>query len=72
MTTATNGTPLIFRKDLGTTLEEQTWNIPDTTADGLAAVVPSEEQKYLFDNQGWLIIPGVLNEDDTAAMRECC
>ena len=44
MTTATNGTPLIFRKDLGTTLEEQTWNVPETTA-----VIPSEEQKYLFD-----------------------
>ena len=40
MTTATNGTPLIFRKDLGTTLEEQTWNIPDTTADGLAKLRP--------------------------------
>ena len=72
MTNASNGTPLIFRKDLGTTLEEQTWNVPATTADGLPAVVPSEEQKYLFDNQGWLVIPGVLNEDDTAAMREFC
>ncbi len=28
MTTQTTGAPLIFRKDLGTTLEEETWNIP--------------------------------------------
>ena len=44
MTTATNGTPLIFRKDLGTTLEEQTWNVLETTA-----IVPGAEQKDLFD-----------------------
>jgi hypothetical protein len=71
-TTSTEGVPLIYRKDLGKTLVESTWNIPNTNADGLPAIAPSEEQKYLFDNQGWIIIPGVLDADDTAEMREFC
>ena len=43
--TSTKDAPLIYRKDLGKTLEESTWNIPDTNADGLPAIAPSEEQK---------------------------
>ena len=65
-------TPLIFRKDLGATLEEETWNVPAANADGLPAIAPSEEQKYLFDNQGWIVIPAVLSTDEIAEMREFC
>jgi len=64
--------PLIFRKDLGATLEEETWNVPAANADGLPAMAPSEEQKYLFDNQGWIVIPAVLSTDEIAEMREFC
>ncbi len=39
-------------------------------ADGLPATELSEEQRYRFDTQGWLCIPGLLEDDEVAEMRE--
>ena len=39
-------------------------------ADGLPAIVLTEDQKYIFDTKGWLAIPGVLTESDVTEMRE--
>lgn len=38
-------------------------------ADSLPAVDPTEEQKYIFDTQGWVAIPGVLDDGDVKEMR---
>ena len=45
-------------------------NIPDLNAEGRAAVLLTEEQKYEFDTRGWLLVPGALAEEECAAMRE--
>jgi len=47
-----NGKPLIFTNDLGLPLAEEMVGVPHTNADRLPAVVPTQKQKYLFDNQG--------------------
>ena len=41
-------------------------------ADGLPAIPPTAEQKYLFDTRGWLLISGVLSETEIAEMRDYC
>ena len=41
-------------------------------ADGLEAIYFTEEQRYLFDTRGWLAIPGVLDPEEAAEMREFC
>lgn len=43
---------------------------PSTNADGLPIVPMSEAQKYLFDVKGWLCLPGLLGEEQLAAVRE--
>jgi hypothetical protein len=35
-----------------------------------AAQPMTDEQKFVFDLKGWLLLPGVLSEDDTDAIRE--
>ena len=45
---------------------------PTRNADGLDAIPLTEEQKYLFDTRGWLLLPGVLSDAETAEMREFC
>jgi hypothetical protein len=42
----------------------------DTNADGVPQVSLTEEQKYIFDLKGWLLIPGVLTEDESTRIRE--
>ena len=44
--------------------------LPEKNADGLSAVPLTEEQKYRFDTRGWLLVPGVLSESETAEMRD--
>jgi len=41
-------------------------------ADGRDVVPPTDEQKYMFDKDGWLLIPGVLSEAECAEMRAFC
>jgi len=46
--------------------------MPTRNADGLASIVPTEEEKYLFDTRGWLLLPSVLSEAEITEMREFC
>jgi hypothetical protein len=46
--------------------------LPERNAEGLPPVALTEEQKYLFDTRGWLVIPGVLGPEEAAEMREFC
>ena len=40
--------------------------------EGASAITPTEEQKYLFDTRGWLLIPNVLTDAEIAEMRDFC
>jgi hypothetical protein len=52
--------PSLFGKDMGRPLEG-VQVLPRTNADGLPIVPLTDEQKYIFDMRGWLMIPGVLS-----------
>lgn len=44
--------------------------MPTTNADEEPVVPLTEEQRYLFDTQGWLLILGLLADDEVAEMQE--
>ena len=46
--------------------------LPKMNTQGRAAVPLTEEQKYLFDTRGWLLVPNALMEAETAEMRDYC
>ena len=73
MTPATDySRPFIVDKNLGRALDEENANLPETNADGLAVVPPTQEEKYVFDKQGWLLVPGVLSGDELKEMQDFC
>ncbi len=73
MTPATDySRPFIVDKNLGRALDEDNANLPETNADGLDVVPPTQEQKYVFDKQGWLLVPGVLSGDELKEMQDFC
>jgi hypothetical protein len=43
-----------------------------TNADGKPVIELTQEQKYIFDTRGWLVIPGVLTGDEIEEMRDFC
>jgi hypothetical protein len=45
---------------------------PTTNADALPVVKLTEEQRFLFDTRGWLLLPGLLSEQQVAEMRDFC
>ena len=46
--------------------------LPLKNADGRDVIELTEEQKYLFDVQGWLLVPGVLSDAEITEAREFC
>ena len=64
--------PYVINKDMGRPLVDYEDELPTKNADGLDVVEPTEEQKYLFDTQGWLLIESVLDEAELEEMREWC
>ena len=46
--------------------------LTSTNADGEAVVELTEEQKFLFDANGWLVFPGLIPEDELEEMRAFC
>lgn len=46
--------------------------LTERNADGLPAAALTEEQKYLLDTRGWLLMPAVLDEAEIAEMRDFC
>lgn len=64
--------PLLFDKDLGQPLGPLSDMPPHTNADGEPIVPLTQEQKYIFDTWGWLLIPGVLNDAEVEEMRAFC
>lgn len=64
--------PFIIGKNLGSNLDLDSANLTNTNADGKPVIEPTQEQKYTFDARGWLLIPGVLTDDDLQEMRDFC
>lgn len=62
--------PFIIDKNLGSALDIEKTELTATTSDGSPVVPPTQEQKYLFDMRGWLLVPGVLSGDELAALQE--
>lgn len=44
--------------------------LPTTNGDGRPIVPMSEGQRYAFDVQGWICLPGLLSEDELGAVLE--
>ena len=65
-------TPFIVSKNLGKRFDIESADFPVTNADGKPVVPLTDEQKYLFDMRGWLLIPGVLTAAEAAEMRSFC
>lgn len=53
-------------------LPEEKRRLTTTNADGEPVVELTEEQKFTFDANGWLLFPGVLPEDELPEMRRFC
>ena len=60
----------VVDKNLGQPLLVEEGDLPQHNADGEPVVELTDEQKYLFDVRGWLLMPGVLTDDEIEAMRE--
>lgn len=59
-----------FNKDLGRPMVPTADHYPTTDSHGNPIVPLNDEQRYRFDKDGWLLVPGVLSEDEVAEMRE--
>lgn len=44
--------------------------LPTTNADGLPVVPMTDEQKYLFDLKGWILLPSLVTGDQLEAIRD--
>ncbi len=62
--------PFIVDKNLGAALDIDNAALPQTTSDGTPVVPPTQEQKYLFDMRGWLLVPGVLAGDELEEIQD--
>ena len=63
-------TPFIVNKNLGTALHIPPGHMTQTNADGLPVVELTQKQKYDFDRNGWLLVPGILAAEELAEARE--
>ncbi|NQZ70986.1 MAG: hypothetical protein HRT89_23290, partial [Lentisphaeria bacterium] len=44
--------------------------LPKNNADGLPIVPMTDVQKYIFDLKGWICLPGLIDADQCAKIRE--
>ena len=61
--------PLTINKNLGSAERTGVSQLTSTNADGLPVIPLTDKQKYNFDRNGWLVVPGVLSTDEIAEMR---
>ena len=65
-----HGDPYIVSKNLGGSALRELDNLPVTNSDQLPVINLNQEQKYAFDRNGWLLIPGVLTGNELKEMQE--
>jgi hypothetical protein len=61
--------PFIIDKNLGKRLNMAEMAFPKVNADDRPVIELTDEQKYLFDMRGWILFPGVLDENELEEMR---
>ena len=61
--------PFVINKNLGAAVRVRGEDLTSTNADGEPVVHLTQKQKYNFDRNGWLLVPGVLAEGELAGMR---
>ena len=44
--------------------------LPNVNADGIPIVPMTAEQKYIFDLKGWIVLPGLIGEEQLGPIRE--
>ena len=64
--------PLLFEQSKVGYVDIDGIDLPRTNTDGKPVIDLSEEQRYLFDTQGWLLVPGLLSDDQVEEMRAFC
>ena len=69
MKTIARTQPFVINKNLGSPLLTRTEELTSRNADGLTVVPLTDRQKYDFDRNGWLLIPGVLSGGAISDMR---
>lgn len=63
-------TPFVLDKDLGRPQLPKADAYCRTNSEGRPIVELTPAQKFAFDLRGWLLVPGVLSEDEMGPMRE--
>ncbi|MBV7327449.1 phytanoyl-CoA dioxygenase family protein [Chloroflexi bacterium TSY] len=66
--------PFIFDNNWGNwgNLPLEARTLTTTNADAEPVIPLTEEQKFTFDTKGWLMIPGLIPEDELSEMRKFC
>lgn len=59
-----------FNKDLGRPMIPDEEAYPRTNSEGRPVVKLTDEQRYRFDKDGWLLVPNVLDSQEIEEMRE--
>ena len=62
--------PYIIGQTLGAPLADYADQLPQKNSDGQPGRVPTPEQKYRFDKDGWRLVPGVLEQHEIDEMRD--
>ena len=72
--TIASNEPFIFDNNWGNwgNLPLDSRQLTTTNADGEPVIPLTEEQKFTFDSKGWLVIPGLIPEDDLKEMQDYC
>ena len=69
MTSKFGNEPFMFNKDLGRPVKATDQHFTLSDADGSPVIQLTQEQKYIFDTKGWLLIPSVLSSDQLDSMQ---
>ncbi|NKB69843.1 MAG: hypothetical protein GKR89_22450 [Candidatus Latescibacteria bacterium] len=64
--------PLLFEQSRVGYVDIDAVDMPHTNASGKAVIDLTPEQRYLFDTQGWLLVPGLLSAAEVEEMRDFC
>ena len=67
-----NSKPFIINKNLGSAMVLDSQDFTQTNADGLSVVEPTQKQKYGFDRNGWILVPGILPDNEIKQIRDFC
>ncbi len=68
----TSPQPLIFEQSRVGYVDIDAIDLPRNNTEGKPVINPTPEQKYLFDTQGWLLVPGLLSKAEVEEMRAFC